>query len=112
MIRSLALVLSLATALPAAAHDLRVFASVSGGTVTVESTFSTGRVPTGGEVQVRDAEDTLLLTLPIGDGGETSFALPDGASETGLMIEVEVSEGHSDYWLLTPEDIAHGQETN
>jgi len=28
------------------------------------------------------------------------------------MIEVEVSEGHSDYWLLTPEDIAHGQETN
>jgi sirohydrochlorin cobaltochelatase len=34
------------------------------------------------------------------------------AAETGLRIEVEAGDGHSDYWLLTPDDIAHGQATN
>ena len=111
MIRALAFALCVG-ALPVAAHDLRVFASVSGQTVTVESKFSSGRVPTGGEIRVLDAENTLLMTLEIGAGGETTFALPDGTAETGLMIEVDVSEGHSDYWMLTPDDIAYGQGTN
>ncbi|MFZ5965336.1 hypothetical protein ACOXXX_20525 [Thalassococcus sp. BH17M4-6] len=112
MIRPLALILGLVMALPAAAHDLRVFASVSGDMVTVESKFSTGRVPKDGTVRVMDAENAVLMTLPVGEAGETVFALPEGTAETGLMIEVEVSEGHSDYWLLTPEDIAHGLEMN
>lgn len=111
MIRALAFALCVA-ALPVAAHDLRVFASVSGQTVTVESTFSSGRVPTGGQIRVLDAENTLLMTLEIGAKGKTTFELPDGAAETGLMIEVDVSEGHSDYWMLTPDDIAYGQGTN
>ncbi len=112
MIRALALLLIMVAALPAAAHDLRVFAAVSGQTVTVESRFSSGRVPTEGEVRVLDADNTLLMTLEIGPEGVTEFQLPEGVAETGLMIEVDVSEGHSDYWLLTPDDIAHGQEMN
>ena len=111
MIRALTLALCVA-ALPAAAHDLRVFASVAGETVTVESTFSSGRVPTSGEIRVLDADNVLLMTLEIGAEGRTQFPLPEGAAKTGLMIEVDVSEGHSDYWILTPDDIAHGQGTN
>jgi nickel transport protein len=112
MIRAVAICLALAAATPLAAHDLRVFASVAGDTVAVESKFSSGRVPTGGEVRVFDASDALVMTLPVGEGGVTRFALPDGAAETGLRIEVEAGDGHSDYWLLTPGDIAHGQATN
>jgi nickel transport protein len=78
----------------------------------VESTFSSGCVPTGGEIRVRAAENTLLMTLEIGAEGKTTFDLSDGASETGLMIEGDVIEGHSDYWMLTPDDIAYGQGTN
>src|SRR6056297_1682422 len=108
MTRIIAFLLSLTLAMPAVAHDLRVFASVAGQTVTVESKFSSGRVPTDGEVRVLDAENVVLMTLDIGSGGMTEFPLPAGAAEGGLMIEVDVSEGHSDYWILTPEDIAYG----
>lgn len=111
MIRALVFALCVA-ALPAAAHDLRVFASVAGETVTVESTFSSGRVPKGGEIRVLDANNVLLMTLAVGADGKTEFTLPEGVAETGLMIEVDVSEGHSDYWMLTPDDIAYGQGTN
>lgn len=109
--RWLALALTFAAA-PGAAHDLRVFASVSGETVNVETRFSSGRLPQGGEVRVFDATETLIKTLEVDPDGVTSFALPDGAETGGLTIEVVVSEGHSDYWLLTPGDIAHGQGTN
>ncbi|QFT59332.1 hypothetical protein FIU94_10905 [Sulfitobacter sp. THAF37] len=111
MIRALTFALILA-ALPAAAHGLRVFASVSGQIVTVESTFSSGRVPTGGDVRVLDAQNKLLMTLDIGDEGKTEFPLPEGAAETGLIIEVDVNDGHSNYWVLTPDDISHGQGGN
>ncbi len=112
MIRAFAIMLGIAVAFPAAAHDLRVFASVAGQTVTVESKFSSGRVPTDGEVRVLTADNVVVMTLGIGAGGVTEFALPEGAAESGLMIEVDVSEGHSDYWMLTPEDIAYGRESN
>jgi nickel transport protein len=29
----------------------------------------------------------------------------------GLVIEVETSEGHKDYWILTPEDIARQSDS-
>lgn len=112
VIRAFTIALTIVAALPAAAHDLRVFASVAGDTVTVESTFSSGRVPTEGAVRVLDAENTLLMTLEIGAEGMTRFALPEGCEDSGLMIEVEISEGHSDYWMLTPDDIAYGQKTD
>lgn len=107
---SLALLLSL-PAQAAFAHQLTVFAYVENGDVVVEAKFSSGRIPAEGEVRVFDAAETLLFTLPIGAAGETRFALPDGADEGGLMIEVEASEGHDNYWILTPDDIARGAES-
>ncbi len=112
MIRALAIILSIAAAGPVTAHDLRVFASVTGEMVTVESKFSSGRVPTDGTIRVLNADNSLIMRLEIGAEGLTEFTLPEGAATTGLMIEVDVSEGHSDYWMLTPDDIAHGRGTN
>ncbi len=106
----LALIAGLAV-VPAAAHDLRVFAFVEGETVNVEAKFSTGRLPVRGEVRVLDASETLIETHEIDPDGVTSFPLVPGARDEGLMIEVEIGDdGHSDYWLLTPEDIARGQD--
>lgn len=94
---------------PAFAHDLRVFASVEGSVVTVETKFSSGRTPVAGEVRVLDGAGELLLTLPMGQGGVTTFELPNTGTNAGLMIEVAAGDGHEDYWLLTPEDIAAGK---
>lgn len=109
MIRTAIIALTIiAAASPAAAHKLRVFASVSGDTVNVEAKFSTGRIPKSGEIRVFDASETLILTLPIDADGVTSFPLSEDAAN-GLLIEVEAGEGHENYWLLTPDDIAKGQ---
>ncbi len=94
----------------ARAHLLRVFAFVEDGQVVVEARFASGRLPTGGTVQVFDADGVLLQELPVNPDGNTVFPLPDGAAEGGLVIEVRVSEGHEDYWILTPEDIAAGMD--
>ena len=95
---------------PALAHDLRVFASVMGSEVTVEAKFSSGKLPASGEVRVKDQNGNLLQTLPVGQGGITTFMLPESKTFEGLMIEVETGEGHEDYWLLTESDIAKGRE--
>ena len=91
------------------AHGLRVFASVEGNTVNVEAKFSNGRLPVDGEVRVFDASDALIAIFDIDTDGITSFPLMDSARESGLRIEVTVSEGHTDYWILTPDDIVKGQ---
>ena len=109
MIRALVIALTIVAATsPAAAHKLRVFASVSGETVNVEAKFSTGRIPKSGEIRVFNAAETLILTLPLDPDGVTSFPLGEEAAE-GLLIEVEAGEGHEDYWRLTPDDIARGR---
>ncbi|SDX83355.1 hypothetical protein [Citreimonas salinaria] len=95
---------------PAMAHDLRVFARVDGESVVVETTFSNGRAPVSGEIALSDAEGAPIWTVPLDDDGETAFPLPDGIADTGMRIDVTVSEGHSEYWLLTPGDIARGKE--
>ena len=101
---------ALLLSISALAHDLRVFAYVEGNTVNVEARFSSGRLPVEGEVRVFDADETLTATYPIDPDGVTSFPLAEEARDSGLMIEVHVGEGHSDYWLLTPDDIAKGQD--
>lgn len=97
-------------AMSALAHDLRVFAYVEDTTVNVEARFSSGRLPVEGEIRVFDASETLTGTYQVDPDGLTSFPLPDNVRDSGLMIEVVVGEGHSDYWMLTPEDIAKGQQ--
>jgi nickel transport protein len=93
---------------PAAAHRLVVFASVEDGAVLVEAKFSSGRKPVAGEVRVLDAQDRLLVTLALGPDGTLRFPLAGLDAAEGLTIEVKTGEGHDDYWVLTPADIAAG----
>lgn len=96
--------LALLLAAPAAAHQLNVFAWVEGGEVFVEGKFSSGRVPQAGTITVYDAEDAVVRTLEIAADGTAHFPLDGG--EQGLRIELVTGEGHEDYWILTPDDIA------
>lgn len=110
MIRRTLLTLALvaASATTALAHQLNVFAFVEDGMVNVECKFSNGNVPVSGEVRVLDAQDVLLTTLPLGEDGTAAFPLDPETASDGLKIEVETGEGHDDYWILTPTDIANG----
>ena len=101
----LAIVLSASTAF---AHQLNVFAFVEGDTVVVESKFSSGRIPVSGDVQVSDAASEVIMTLQLQEDGTVRFPLDMDVAAGGLMIEVSTGEGHSDYWILTPDDIANG----
>jgi len=101
----LAIVLS-ATA--AFAHQLNVFAFVEGDTVVVETKFSSGRIPVSGDVEVSDATSEVILTLQLQEDGTVRFPLDMDVAADGLMIEVSTGDGHSDYWILTPDDISNG----
>lgn len=93
-------------ATPALAHRLMVFAAVAEGTVTVETKFSNGNRPKAGTVTVFDGADREIRRLPLGPDGTARF--PAEGAAGGLRIEVRTGEGHDDYWILTPEDIAAG----
>ncbi len=92
----------------AQAHGLNVFAFVEGDEVVVEAKFSNGRAPVTGDVQVIDAEGHLVARLTLEADGTLRFPLDPQAAEAGLTIEVSTGDGHDDYWILTPEDIARG----
>lgn len=105
MIRILALWLALAAS-AAWAHGLTVFASVDGADLVVESRFSTGKRPVEGTVRFYDGTDALIATHALGSDGTLRLPLADIETGSGLRIEVDTGHGHSDYWILTPEDIA------
>ncbi|ABD56027.1 hypothetical protein [Jannaschia sp. CCS1] len=92
----------------AVAHQLNVFAYVEDGTVVVESRFSNGNLPQLGEVSVLDAGGEALMLLPLQEDGTVRFPLDPVHADTGLLIEVRTGEGHDNYWILTPDDIARG----
>lgn len=104
----LAILAVAASTAAAVAHRLNVFAYVEAGEVIVESRFSNGNTPQIGEMRVLDAQNTLVLTLPLAEDGTARFPLDPAHSEAGLLIEVSTSEGHDNYWILTPDDIARG----
>ena len=95
--------------LPGLAHGLSVFASVTGDTVTVEAKFSSGRPPVAGDIRVFDSANNLVLETQLLKDGSVSFPLMKEGQD-GLRIEVKASDGHENYWLLTPADIKAGQE--
>ncbi|MEM7566039.1 MAG: hypothetical protein AAF321_02295 [Pseudomonadota bacterium] len=109
---ALTALLALALAGPALAHRVNVFASVAkgegGAEVVVEAKFSTGRIPTLGEVRVEDADGALLVTIPLESDGTARFPLDAEAASGGLSITVTTGDDHEGYWLLTPDDIAGG----
>ena len=92
---------------PAAAHKLIVFASVQGETLVVEVKFSSGKKPKTGAVRIYDGAETLVHRGEIIEAGVYSVELSKvGAGvETGLKVEVDTGSGHTDYWVLTPNDI-------
>ena len=92
----------------ALAHQLNVFAFVEDGSVIVESRFSNGNAPRLGEVRVLDAENQLIAAIPLAENGTAEFPLDPAHSDAGLLIEVSTGEGHSNYWILTSEDIERG----
>ncbi len=102
---ALAVVVTTAAAL---AHQLNVFAYVEDGAVIVESRFSNGNAPQVGEVRVLDAQNQPLMTLPLTEDGTVRFPLDPAHAAAGLLIEVSTGEGHSNYWILTPDDIERG----
>ncbi|MBM9596023.1 hypothetical protein [Roseitranquillus sediminis] len=89
---------------PAHAHQLNVFAFIEEGAIVVEAKFSSGRVAREGVVTVYDAADALIHETRLGADG--SVRLPRLANEGGLRIEVSAGDGHSNYWILTPQDMA------
>lgn len=99
----LAVGLSLLTA-AASAHQLMVFAAVDGQEVVVETKFSNGKVPKAGTVTVYDGKDKIVGTHALSPDGTARFPLKH--AESGLRIEVTTGEGHDNYWILTPDDIA------
>lgn len=110
------LIAALLAAAPAMAHGLVVFASIEAETLVVEAKFSNGKRPKAGDVRVFDGADQLLHETAVGEGGITRIPLDLIAAgvETGVKVEVETGVGHSDYWILTPDDISaqRGSVTN
>lgn len=105
MIRAFALSAALLAApLAANAHKLVVFASTDCKTVLVEAKFSNGKPVKTGEVEVRGGDNELLMTLAVTDG-TARVPLSDVDHSGGLLILID-TDGHDDYWILTPEDIA------
>ena len=102
---ALTVVVSATTAL---AHGLTVFAYVEDGQVLVESRFSNGNPPQVGEVRVLDSENQPILLMDLRPDGTATFPLDPAHSETGLLVEVSTGDGHDNYWILTPDDIARG----
>ncbi len=105
-LRSTALALALLLAggaQVAVAHQLNVFASVVDGHVVVEAKFSTGRVARAAKVTVYNDYDAPILMLELGEDGTARFPIPQ--QTTGIKVEVEAADGHSDYWILTANDL-------
>lgn len=94
-------------AMPGAAHRLGVVASADCETMTVQATFPGGRAPAAAEVRLRDGEDRLIATAPLGEDGRVRISLARLDIDGGLVVEV-VAGDHADYRILTPEDFARG----
>jgi len=89
---------------PASAHRLVIYAFAETGEIVIESKFSTGRVPQAGSVSVTDPDGAVLAEFPLDGDGETRAPIPEGSAR-GVQVNVTTSEGHDDYWILTPADL-------
>ncbi len=91
---------------PAAAHPFNVFARSDCVTVTVMVSINDGDPVTEGAVTLLNGDDVVVATTElVGDTGRVEVPL-EGLDATGGIRAEVVSGGHSDYWVLTPEDLA------
>jgi len=87
----------------ASAHGLSVFAWVDGDSLVIESRFSSGSIPQAGTIKLFDGHNEPLADYSINGDAEQRVPLPDWQS--GIKVEVFASDGHANYWILTPDDI-------
>jgi nickel transport protein len=110
----LAILSVLATASPALAHRMMVFAFAEGDTIHTESKFVPDTPVRQGQVQVLEQKTgQVLLTGATDDKGKFSFTIPAeaAAQKMDLKIVVEAGMGHRGEWLIKaasylPEDQA------
>ncbi len=91
---------------PAAAHPFNVYARSDCVTLTVKATINDGQAPSEGLVTLTNGDNVVVLTTSlVGNTGIVEIPL-DGLDVTGGLRADVVSGAHSDYWVLTPEDLA------
>lgn len=99
--------LALLSPLPALAHQLTVFATVADDMVKITATFANGNPVMSGVLEIRGADDAVLLSQDV--DGQWPVLFPVGDHKDGLRIAVDAGNGHSNYWILTPNDLADDQ---
>ena len=87
------------------AHKLSVFVWVEDHMVYVEGKLGAGKRPKKGTVTVYNGKNKKLFEIEISEDGTASFPLPEDY-KTGLKVVMDIGEGHSSYWILTPYDIS------
>lgn len=98
----LAIAVLLATAGPASAHRLKVFASAIGTSIEGEAYFVGSGPAAGVDVTLRDASKTLLQSGKTGPDGH--FALP--ASGTGdITVTVDAEDGHIAHFTIAGSEL-------
>ncbi len=109
MIRGFLFLTALMATMPAFAHRLVIYAYAEAGEVIVEARFSNERPAQIGTIKVALEDETVLMEVPLDPSGETRIAI-DAAFSPGVIVTVETSEGHEDYWVLTPDDLKEAEE--
>lgn len=100
--------LVLAAGGPAAAHQFNVYAVSDCIKITVEATLENGNPPATGQVTLINGADAIVATQDLlGTTGTAEIPLEGLDATDGIRAEV-VSGDHSDYWVLTPDDLARG----
>ncbi len=99
-------VISLAVTGPGAAHPFNVFTRSDCVTLTVIVSINDGDPVTEGAVTLLNGANVVVATTElIGETGRVEVPL-EGLDTTGGIRTEVVSGAHSDYWVLTPEDLA------
>ena len=86
----------------AAAHDLKIFASVENGVIHVRAYHPGGGALANADVSVRGPGNEVLATLTTDDEGRAEFTPPGRAR---YMFIVETPDGHRAEFSLDPDEI-------
>ena len=99
----LVLVFTLASALPAMAHKVRIFAYSDTDTIFVESQFSKTSPAQNCLVTMTDASGNEVGSCTTDETGQCEMPVPEGASGD-LTLTVHAGEGHQGSWTLLEAD--------
>lgn len=92
-----------ASAGPAAAHGVYIFAWADGDQICTDSYFSKSSKVRGGRVSMRNAAGEILAAGLTGDDGGLCLARPEARMD--LFFVVEAGEGHRAEFKLRAEDL-------